>query len=184
MSASVFFRELMKNWREVGSVVPSSSFLVRKMLSKIDFISARLVVELGPGTGPMTKEILSLLHPDGRLIVIESNEIFCRMLREISDSRLSVECTSAAELSRVLEGEKADAIVSGLPLAVIDCSTVKKILEGVKQNLVSGGIFVQFQYSLASKKLLKTYFETGRVDFTPANVPPAFVYSAWDERRE
>ncbi len=159
-------------------MVPSSPFLVRKMLSKVDFDSARLVMELGPGTGPLTKEILKRLHPDGRLIVVESNETFCVMLRKIGDARLRVECVSAEELSRVLDGQKADVVVSGLPLAVIDREAVRNILGAVKEVLAPGGIFVQFQYSLASKKLLKTFFKEVSVDFTPANVPPAFVYVA------
>lgn len=178
MSASVFLKQFSKNWREVGSVVPSSPFLVKKMLSKVDFDSARLVVELGPGTGPLTKEILKRLHPEGRLIVVESNETFCSILRNIGDSRLRIECASAEELTRVLGGERADAIVSGLPLAVIDRKTARNILEAVKECLTPGGVFVQFQYSLTSKKLLKTFFTDVAVDFTPANVPPAFIYQA------
>lgn len=178
MSASVFLKQFSKNWREVGSVVPSSPFLVRKMLSKVNFDSARLIVELGPGTGPLTKEILKRLHPEGWLIVIESNEAFCSMLRDIGDPRLRVEYDSAEDLPRILGDKKANAILSGLPLAVIDRKTVRNILESAKKSLDPDGVFVQFQYSLASKKLLKNFFTDVVIDFTPANVPPAFVYRA------
>lgn len=159
-------------------MVPSSPFLVRKMLSRVDFDSVRLVVELGPGTGPLTKEILARLHPEGRLVAVESNEAFCAMLEKIGDARLRVECVSAGELPGILKGEKADVVFSGLPIAVLDREMVQNILEAVKQSLAPNGIFVQFQYSLASKKLLKTFFEEVSVDFTPVNVPPAFVYVA------
>lgn len=178
MSAGIFLKELAKNWREVGAVAPSSRFLTDKMLSKIDFETTRLVVELGPGTGVFTKEILARLHSDGRLIAIESNETFCALLRNIEDSRLLVVSASAEELSRTLGGEKADVILSGLPLASLGEEAAIRILDAVRANLLPSGVFVQFQYSLASKKLLKTFFKEVSIDFTPANVPPAFVYVA------
>lgn len=177
MPAPVFLKQFSRNWREVGSVVPSSPFLVKKMLSRVNCASARLVVELGPGTGPLTKGILRCLHPESHLVVVESNESFCSMLREICDARLRVECRSAETLEEIFKEEKADIVFSGLPLAVIDRKTSERILKSVWHILAPGGVFVQFQYSLASKKLLESVFGTVEVAFTPVNVPPAFVYT-------
>jgi len=178
MSAGIFLKELAKNWREVGAIAPSSRFLTDKMLSKIDFESVRLVVELGPGTGVFTKEILARLHPDARLIVIESNETFCALLRNIEDARLLVVSASAEELSRALGGEKADAILSGLPLASLGKEMSLRVLDAVVASLAPGGVFVQFQYSHLSRKIIAERFESVEIDFVSMNIPPAFVYTA------
>jgi phosphatidylethanolamine/phosphatidyl-N-methylethanolamine N-methyltransferase len=178
MSAGIFLKELAKNWRGVGAVAPSSRFLTEKMLSKIDFSSARLVVELGPGTGPMTREILTRLRPDARLVVIESNETFCEMLRAIDDSRLSVECASAENLPALLDGERVDVILSGIPLASVGRGVAGRVLDVVKDMLLPGGVFVQFQYSKLSCKMIAERFTSVEIDFVPVNMPPAFVYTA------
>lgn len=178
MPAGIFLKELAKNWRGVGAVLPSSRFLTEKMLSKIDFASARLVVELGPGTGVFTKEILARLHPNGRFIVIESNETFCSILRDMDDPRLSVECTSAENLSALLGGKKVDVILSGIPLASIGKDVAGRVLDVVKDALLPGGVFVQFQYSKLSRKMIAERFTSVEIDFVPMNIPPAFVYTA------
>lgn len=162
----------------MGAVVPSSPFLVRKMLSKIDFTSVRLIVELGPGTGVVTREILKRLHPEGRVIAIESSEVFCEILRKISDPRLRIECASAERLVSILGGEKADVVVSGLPLASLRRSVVSHVLDAVRDSVSPNGLFVQFQYSRLSRNSIKKRFSAVSIEFVSLNVPPAFVYSA------
>ena len=55
----------------VGSVVPSSKFLSKKMLDHLNFKKAKLVVELGPGTGVFTQRIIEKLDRESTLLVIE-----------------------------------------------------------------------------------------------------------------
>ena len=64
----------------VGSVVPSSKFLSRKMLDHLNFKSAKLVVELGPGTGVFTERIIEKLGKDCTLLIIELNDKFYKDL--------------------------------------------------------------------------------------------------------
>ncbi len=71
---------------------------------------------------------------------------------------------------------QADAIISSLPLMAFPTPTVRKIIAEVKKSLKPGGIYVQFQYGLKSKKLLDKHFDDVSIDFTPLNIPPAFVY--------
>ncbi len=178
MNEIIFFRELLKNWRQTSSVVPSSPFLIKRMLKRVDFGRARLIVEFGPGTGPITREILARMRPEAMLIVFELNETFCGMLRKIRDSRLSVRHVSAQNISKALRGAKADYIISGLPLAVFDKEVTKQIISEVKKNLKPGGAFIQFQYSLASLRAVKANFREVWISFVPMNIPPAFVYYA------
>ena len=178
MNKLIFFRELLKNWRQTSSVTPSSPFLIRKMLKRVDFGRARLIVELGPGTGPITREILKRMRSDATLIVFELNETFCGILRKINDPRLSVRRVSAQNISTILRGERADYIISGLPLAVFDKKVVRQIFGEVKKHLKPGGAYAQFQYSLASLKTMRANFPEVRTSFVPMNIPPAFVYYA------
>jgi len=114
-----FFKQYLKNPRQVGAVFPSSRFLVRKMLEPIDFERARIIVELGSGEGKFTRAILKRMRPDSRLYVIEINPKFIEKLRLIDDRRLILIPDNAEKLGAILKGQQigaADCFVSGLPL--------------------------------------------------------------------
>src|SRR5712691_11531137 len=86
----VFFQEFLKNPRQIGSITPSSSFLERRIVQIAGIASARLVVELGAGTGGTTRAILDAMGPDARLLVVEINRHFAALLARIGDPRLVV----------------------------------------------------------------------------------------------
>jgi phospholipid N-methyltransferase len=71
-----FFKEALKNLKTLGTVMPSSSFLSKRMLREIDFSQAEVIVELGPGNGAITKYIIEQLSPIARLICFEINNNF------------------------------------------------------------------------------------------------------------
>jgi phospholipid N-methyltransferase len=171
-----FFKEFLKNSREIGSIMPSSQFLVRQMLADVDFERARTIVELGPGLGPITKELLRRMNPKSTLIVIEMNEGFCEQLRKIADLRLVVVHASALDIGKFLEGRTADYVISGLPLASLPRSFAYELCAAINGVLAPDGQYVQFQYSLASYLLLKKFFRKVAITFTLLNIPPAFVY--------
>ena len=64
----------------LGSIWPSSRFLVDEVLRPIDWERARVIVEYGPGVGTITTEILRRMHPDAHLVAIETNEAFVKFL--------------------------------------------------------------------------------------------------------
>jgi phosphatidylethanolamine/phosphatidyl-N-methylethanolamine N-methyltransferase len=175
-----FIKEFLKKKNKVGAVAPSSKFLRKKMLKKIDFSKAKTIVELGPGTGAFTFELLDKLSPDGKLIVFETNESFFDTLRsKINDSRLVLLNRSAEDLPIVLQEmniNEVDYVVSSLPLAIIPETVKNNILKAVNETLSAEGYYIQFQYSLNAKKLLEKNFDDVTLDFTPINIPPAFVY--------
>lgn len=162
-------------------MTPSSRFLAAKMLENIDFQISRVIVELGPGTGVFTEKIIQKLHPDARLLVFEVNEMFYNELKnKISDPRVILIHDSAEKLSDYLSFKglkKADVVVSSLPLANFPEELRDRILEKTFKSLELGGKFIQFQYSLMSKKKLEQIFGKVNVSFTPLNFPPAFIYS-------
>lgn len=165
----------------VGSVVPSSKFLSRKMLDHLNFKSAKLVVELGPGTGVFTERIIEKLGKDCTLLIIELNDKFYKDLKKrITDKRVCIRKGSASDLHKFMKElniEKADFIVSSLPLAIIPSTLRKRIVIEVNHKLEKNGEFIQFQYSLQSLKLFKKVFKQVSIRHCLFNMPPAFVYS-------
>src|SRR5262245_53991300 len=99
-----FAANFLRHPHMLGSIVPSSRFLVDQVLASIDWERARVIVEYGPGVGTFTDEILRRMHPEARLIAIEMNQSFVRFLcRSLRDPRLHVEHSSAADVQLVLQ---------------------------------------------------------------------------------
>ena len=178
-----FFKTYLKERKQVGAFAPSSRFLVNKMCNKIDFNKARVIVELGPGTGVFTKEILKRAHHDAKIFVFELNEDFYKyLLEKYPDPRVILLHESADQIMEVLKEngiEKADAVLSSLPLAIIPTAIKNKILDSAHQVLTDEGVYVQYQYSLNAKKLIEKRFGKLNIGFVPLNFPPAFIYSGY-----
>lgn len=171
-----FIKGFLKNWKEVGSVIPSSRFLADKMLEPIDFEKAKVIVELGPGLGCITYKILEMMREDAKLIIFEINSDFCRELNNSKDSRLTVFNVSALDMAYHLKEIKADYVISGIPLTTLTDESSWLLLKAVKNILSEGGVYIQFQYSLSAYKKLKSLFSKVVLKFTLFNAPPAFVY--------
>ncbi len=178
---SRFLREFFKNRGMVGAVSPSTRFLAEKMLENIDFSKAKLIVELGPGTGVFTDLILDRMSEDARLVVFELNDKFYNALKKrIDDPRAQIVHDSAEYISKYLtdqEQNKCDAVVSALPLMMFPDELRSAVVDASYSAMHKKGKFIQFQYSLQSKKYLQAIFKTVDVTFTIKNFPPAFVYT-------
>jgi phospholipid N-methyltransferase len=148
-----FFWNFLRNPREVGWLVPSSNYLVRHVLDQIDFASARVLVEFGPGTGTFTAEMLKRMRPDARLIVFEIGREFADYLRHhLADPRLVVEETSAAEVDHVLQRlgvGPVDAVVSGIPFTALPPDLRDQIVRKSHAVLRPGGRMLVYQVSKA-----------------------------------
>ena len=176
----LFFRKFIENPRRTGSIVQSSPFLVREMVKPVDFKKAKVIVEFGAGTGVITKKILKKMNPNSLLLCFEVENSLCQELKKrVKDERLIVISDGAEKLDHYLREhkiDKVDYVISGLPLVVLPKEKVEAILDQVLKNLKKDGQFVQFQYSLTSRKKFKKMFSKVRVCFTLLNIPPAFVY--------
>ena len=177
MKKTSFFEAFLKNWREVGSITPSSKFLVKKMLETVDFGNTEIIIELGAGSGIITRELLKKMSKGSKLVVFETNKDFYSDLKKIDDARMVVYNQSALKLQEYLNDETIDYIISGIPLATLEKSDKNDLLLLSYKSLKSKGKFIQFQYSLESKKDLEKVFDKVSTDFTPLNIPPAFVFS-------
>ena len=170
----------IKNPKETGAVAPSSKFLTKEIIKKINFKTSKNIVELGPGLGTFTKPILKKATPDTRLFCFEVNKKFCSYLtKSIVDERMTIIKAGAENINKNLKKFKikeADCVVSGLPFLNFPEAKKRKILQEVKNSLSGNGKFVLFQYTNGLGRLLESYFSKVSRTFVPINIPPAFVY--------
>lgn len=178
-----FFEEFLKRPMEVASIIPSSRFLMRRVVRCADVANARLLIELGPGTGGSTRTLLRAMRPDARLLAIEINPSFVRLLRSaIQDPRLVVHEGSATDIAGALRAhglEKPDVVLSGIPFSTIPRPVGREILESVRDVLAPGGRFVAYQARDRVAILGRQVFGPARVQMELLNVPPMRVYR-WD----
>jgi phospholipid N-methyltransferase len=81
MQLITFLHEFIKHPKHTGAITPSSKILAKKMVDIINFNSAKCIVELGPGTGVFTKEIMKRKKKETIFLLIEINEVFCKELK-------------------------------------------------------------------------------------------------------
>lgn len=175
-----FWQQFLKSRKEIGSVTPSSRFLTKRMMSKIDFSEAKVILELGPGTGVFTSEIINRMRPDCQLIVVELNKpMFDLLEQKFRDPRVSLVHGSATDIQKILETHghnKVDVVVSSLPLSVMPDNISEEILKASSFALKPKGKYVQFMYSLLLKKKLNRHFPGLKQSYVLLNLPPAFVF--------
>jgi phospholipid N-methyltransferase len=159
--------------------MPSSRFLIDRLLRPIDFEGAASIVQLGVGTGCITQAILNRMSRECRLICVEVDEEFVRACASIHDERLTIHHACARDLRNVLGQAgvaQVDHIVSSVPLSILDDDLADEILRAAQECLRPGGKFLQYQYSLTYLKRLTARYGNVSWGFTLRNVPPAFVY--------
>lgn len=148
-SPGAFFRGFLREPRQVGSVIPSSRFLERRILDASALTHARRVVELGPGTGGTTRTFLRHIGQDARLLSIELSPYFHELLGEIADPRFINQRGSAEDLAEILALHhlgRADVIISGIPFSKMPEPVAIRVAQAVKDNLAEGGRFIAYQF--------------------------------------
>ncbi len=185
MDTLVYIMNFIKD-RNVASITPTSSVGVKKVCSKIDFSQDRVIVEYGPGTGVFSKYLLNKMGDDSRLILIERNRNFNRILKNnINDPRMILMQDSAENVLDTLRACKeaeADYIISGIPFSFLDSELKHRILYNTHRALKKGGKFLVYQTCFQTnnhlKVHLKKYFPTVNSKYEIANIPPLRTYEA------
>ncbi|MCH2173596.1 methyltransferase domain-containing protein [Myxococcota bacterium] len=180
-----FFRGFLKRPKEVGSVIPSSRFLERLIVRRAKLESARVVVELGPGTGGTTRALLAALQPDAKLLAVEINPHFVHLLRShLRDSRMMVQEGSASQIREALDAfdlPAPDVILSGIPFSTMPRQLGLDILTSARDALAPDGRFVAYQFRDRVETLGREIFGHGSSQLELRNVPPMRVYT-WKKR--
>jgi len=178
--ALLFARNFFRHPRMLGSIVPSSRFLIKQLLEPINWGRARVIVEYGPGVGGITAEALRRMRPDAVLIAIEMNPDFVSYLRSsITDQRLQVVEGSAVAVDEILRRFgylRADYIISGIPFSNIPAPLRERILRRTHDVLEPAGAFLVYQFSTRMLEDLKRTFGYVGRRFEPLNLLPAHLF--------
>jgi phosphatidylethanolamine/phosphatidyl-N-methylethanolamine N-methyltransferase len=174
-----FIRSWIEKPISTGAVMPSSRVLARAMARYVDPESNGPVIELGPGTGPVTQALVRQGIDPARLVLVEFNPDFCRLLRARYPAATVVQ-GDAYRLRRLLDGyvdERAAAVVSGLPLVTKPLRTRLRLISDAMTLLATGAPFVQFTYAMVPpipKGLSGVRAEASELIWM--NLPPARVW--------
>jgi phosphatidylethanolamine/phosphatidyl-N-methylethanolamine N-methyltransferase len=177
-----FLKQYLRRPFGTGSITPSSQKLAEFMIANLGLEPGDVVVELGPGTGVFTREILAQGVVPANLILVEFNKDFAKFLRE-EFPKVRILEGDAGELPKLLQSlgqGRVRRIVSGIPLRSLKPAQRKQITQAIAHTLEPGGVAVQFSYLKASPLPKLTATEAGligkRVAVAIGNVPPAFVW--------
>ncbi len=184
-----FFRQFLKAPKELGTCFTSGKGLTKALTTHMGLESASAVVELGPGSGPLTERIVGLIPDGANFFTIESNEGLVELLRKrfptistYHDDALNV---SAIAKKHGLKPGSVDAVVSSLPFLLFDDELQDRMLGAISKVLRPGGRFSMVTYrperlmpsAREFRRRMERHFgKVERAVFIPTNIPPAHVY--------
>jgi phosphatidylethanolamine/phosphatidyl-N-methylethanolamine N-methyltransferase len=181
-----FFLHWLCRPGQVGAVVPSGPALAAALAAEIDTEAPGAVVELGPGTGRVTRALLEAGVEPSQLVAIERNASFCKLLRERFPA-IRIVSGKARALESLLEQVgigPVKAVVSSLPLLSMTSEHRRAVLSQIAAVLRVEGVLVQYTYGMAAPVPPELGAELGmigeRTHWVLANLPPAAV---WRYRR-
>jgi phosphatidylethanolamine/phosphatidyl-N-methylethanolamine N-methyltransferase len=173
-----FIRSWIEKPLAVGSVTPSSKVLARAMASYVDPHGEGPVIELGPGTGPVTEALIEHGVDPSRLVLVEFNPTFCQLLRQRFPEATVVQADAYRLRESLSEHTRhhAAAVVSGLPLVTKPLRTRLRLLRDALALLQPHAPFVQFTYAVVPPipKLAGVKVEASERIWL--NLPPARVW--------
>ena len=166
----------------IASIAPSSRWLSRTTLRNIDWDRVGVLVELGAGTGPITRVMAEKARPDCQVIVIERDADFARLLRERFGSHPNFEVVEgdARDLSRILADRgitRVDHVISGLPVPSFPEDLQRSFFRDVRSILKPEGTFNQItELAWVYWRFYRKFFEHVDFVFEPRNLPPSGAY--------
>ena len=177
-----FLSQWAKNPLLIGAVAPSGPYLARKMASHVDLSRPGPVIELGPGTGPVTQALLARGVPRERLLLVEYDPQFCDLLAGRYPGVKIVQ-GDAYNLPKTLESHldgPVAAVVSSLPLLVRPERDRVELLHQAFELMGDDGLFIQFTYGLTKSPMPLhavggNYVAKGSAPVL-MNIPPARVW--------
>ena len=177
-----FLKQYLRNPFGTGAVAPSGVQLAKLMVAKLAPQPSEIIVELGPGTGSFTRELLAQGVEPANLILVEFNKEFIKFLKgEFPNLRIiEGSAQDLPQLLKMLGQASVKKVISGIPLRSMKPSDCRHIAKSVAAVLEPGGLFVQFSYFKASPVPKEVAAEVGFsgecVGSAMNNMPPAFVW--------
>lgn len=208
---SLFVGEFLRNFHTTGAILPSGRWLANALVRYVrEPGGPRRILEVGPGTGAVTRRLVSVVRPEDRLDLVELNERFVERLNHRFQTEPAFQ--AVASQTRVLHcaiedlpaDDRYDLVISGLPLNNFSVATVEQILDVLTRLLCPGGTLSFFEYIAVRKAraLVSGKQEKARLngigkaldrvlhgreirrDWIWPNVPPAWVHHVRKEGAE
>jgi len=176
-----FLRGFVRNPAQVGSIIPSSRQLEQRLVRSARLRDARMVVELGPGTGGTTAAFLQAMSATAQLLAIElDTEFHQRLHASIHDPRFNIELGSAERLAEFLSARwlpAPDAIISGIPFSTMPPGVSDRVASTIARVLRPGGRFVAYQVRGHVSGFMSPYLGQPEKSWEVINVPPVRVFT-------
>ncbi|HEX9465135.1 MAG TPA: methyltransferase domain-containing protein [Alphaproteobacteria bacterium] len=176
----LFFRRWIANPLKVGALLPSSPALARVVARNVDIGAEDAVIEVGAGTGSITKGLIARGIPPERLFVIEIDSDMCTYLRK-QLPHVQVIHGDAGRLSEIVPSRwhgKVSTVVSGIPMITLPVDAQRRLIRSWFSILKPGGKMLQYTYSLVSPIPEDKHGLRGRrCGMAFLNVPPASVFA-------
>ncbi len=177
-----FLKSLIAAPRLTGAVAPSGRALARAMAAAIGPAPHGLIVELGPGTGPVTRSLIEAGVAPERLVLLEYDADFCNILRQ-RFAPAGIVQGDAYDLAVALAefaGEPIAAVVTSLPLLNQPPARREKLIGDAFSLMGRAGVFVQFTYGFGSpipREVCANRYSAHRGRPIWRNLPPARVWT-------
>lgn len=176
-------KRFLRSWLEkplsIGAVAPSSKYLAQEMASYVDPRASGPVIELGPGTGPVTEALVGRGVEQERLVLVEYNPDFASLLKR-RFPRATIVLGDAYEVGETLAGivtAQASGIVSSLPLFTKPPEQRRDLLQAAFALMAPHAPFIQFTYAMVPPMPARALEYTAEgSERIWRNVPPARVW--------
>ncbi len=183
-NASLFFRRWLANPLQMGSIIPSSPSLCRRIAALVRRAEDEVVVELGAGTGVISKALLAAGVPPEKLVVVEIVRDMAEHLRSVLPG-VNVIQGDAFELARALPERlhgKVGTAICGIPLVMLPTEQQRRFVDAV-EAVAPGRGFLLYTYCVTSPLPYRTLgLQAKREAWTPRNFPPASVWRYQPQR--
>jgi phosphatidylethanolamine/phosphatidyl-N-methylethanolamine N-methyltransferase len=177
-NAGLFFRRWMANPLQMGSIVPSSPALCRRLVAQTRYTPDQIVVELGAGTGVVSRALIDGGLPPERLHVVEIVPAMAQHLRTALPGARVIE-GDARQLPHLIPAElhgRIGTVVVGIPLVLLPLAEQRRFIQAI-QAVAPGVGFILYSYCVTSPLPWKKHgLVAKREAWTPLNFPPASVW--------
>ncbi|KQV44263.1 MULTISPECIES: phospholipid N-methyltransferase PmtA [unclassified Rhizobium] len=175
-----FFKGWRQNMKAVGSIIPTSGVTARRMASVVNPHSGLPVLELGPGTGVITKAILDKgVKPDNVVSVEFSTDFYNHLLGRfpgvnfINGDAFDLDTTLGEK-----SGQKFDCVISAVPLLNFPMYRRVALIEDLLKRVAPGRPVIQISYGpLSPVVALPDRYQISHYDFVVRNIPPAQLWT-------
>lgn len=167
--------EYLRNYSVSGTIISTSTTAIKRLTKEIVVSQRQIIVELGGGTGKVTRLILKRMNPEGMLYCFEIQSHLITELRKIKDPRLVIIEDSAVNILKYLAPGSVDIIISTLPLSFIDHPIRATILKCCYLALKTNGILRQLSF-LFFPAYFKAIFNKVKIEWQIIDMPPAILY--------